>query len=276
MKRGSSRDGTRAAGESVRGRVESKVICGTKPPLSRSPPAIRAPPIYFGRGPKNPASPPFCHATLHNLLRVFGTMSVKRSRTEASEPAQANKKRKGFSVGPANLPDGTYRRKTQKIKSDLIQKAKVKKAYAKVKAQEEAEAVVEGVAREDHDQAEDTSALPVPASLELHPDRQAMLDAPDQYQQQEQRAGENDDVNNFRSRRRERKPKQSRYKKELDAAEEKRAQVDARRKAREARDMERKAMGKAKRPDKDGKQKLGRQSTVLLSRVQRLMNEGVL
>lgn len=203
-------------------------------------------------------------------------MSVKRSRTEASEPEQGNKKRKGFSVGPANLPDGTYRRKTQKIKNDLIQKAKVKKAYAKVKAQEEADAAAEDGRQGDDDQAEHVPEQPAPASLELHPDRQAMLDAPDQSHQQRSGTGNDDDVNEFHSRRRERKPKQSRYKKELEAADEKRAQVEAKRKAREARDKERKAMAKAKRPGKDGKQKLGRQGTALLSRVQRLMNEGAL
>jgi hypothetical protein len=45
-------------------------------------------------------------------------MAPKRSREDAIEPsdsqAQAPKKhKKGFSVGPANLPDGTYRRKSE-------------------------------------------------------------------------------------------------------------------------------------------------------------------
>ena len=40
-------------------------------------------------------------------------MGLKRPRDEASQDSIApqRKKRKGFSVGPANLPDGTYRRK---------------------------------------------------------------------------------------------------------------------------------------------------------------------
>jgi hypothetical protein len=33
------------------------------------------------------------------------------SNTKHQSETPANKKRKGFSVGPANLPDGTYRRK---------------------------------------------------------------------------------------------------------------------------------------------------------------------
>ena len=42
-------------------------------------------------------------------------MGLKRTHDEASQgPSQPHqKKRKGFSVGPANLPDGTYRRKSK-------------------------------------------------------------------------------------------------------------------------------------------------------------------
>lgn len=41
-------------------------------------------------------------------------MGLKRLHNEASQGAAEpqHKKRKGFSVGPANLPDGTYRRKS--------------------------------------------------------------------------------------------------------------------------------------------------------------------
>jgi hypothetical protein len=44
---------------------------------------------------------------------VLGTMGIKRSRDGADLPTKEleRKKRKGFTVGPANLPDGTYRRK---------------------------------------------------------------------------------------------------------------------------------------------------------------------
>ena len=42
-------------------------------------------------------------------------MSLKRPHDDASQEALSpqQKKRKGFSVGPANLPDGTYRRKSR-------------------------------------------------------------------------------------------------------------------------------------------------------------------
>ncbi|RMZ84904.1 hypothetical protein DV738_g272, partial [Chaetothyriales sp. CBS 135597] len=191
-------------------------------------------------------------------------MSVKRSREDAAaDVSSPTKKRKGFSVGPANLPDGTYRRKTQKIKNDLIQKAKVKKAYAKVKAQEEAE----------REPLQSENAGPEPASLELHPDRQAMLDAAEKApESRAQAAAADEDVNGFLSRKRDRKQHQSRYKKELDMAEKIKAERESKQKAREMREKERRQMAKAKRPGKDGKIKLGRQSNVLLSRVQRLMS----
>lgn len=202
-------------------------------------------------------------------------MSVKRSAEDTTETTQSNRKRKGFSVGPANLPDGTYRRKTQKIKNDLIQKAKVKKAYAKVKAEEdakqneEAATVTPSVPDEDRD--------PQPASLELHPDRQAMIDAPEPTNQSRRREAEDyDDVNGFRARQKNRQPKQSRYRKEFELAEERKKQFEERAKAREARVKERKAMAKAKRPGKDGRMKVGRQGTVLLSRIKRMVDEGTI
>ncbi|MCJ1309576.1 hypothetical protein MMC25_003236 [Agyrium rufum] len=61
--------------------------------------------------------------------------STKRKRTDAQESA-AKKPRKGFAIGPANLPDGVHRRKVQKIKKNLIQKAKLKQSYAKLKERE--------------------------------------------------------------------------------------------------------------------------------------------
>ncbi|KAL6236979.1 hypothetical protein BDW75DRAFT_96658 [Aspergillus navahoensis] len=177
---------------------------------------------------------------------------------------QANKKRKGFSVGPANLPDGTYRRKTQKIKADLIQKAKVKKAYAKVKAAELAapqpkqfylqreQEGIEGNKEQNKEPA---------ASLELHPDRQAMLNAP---------GAETERVEGDR---RNRKPKRGAFAKELEIAEKRRQAAEKKREQREFRAKDREAMARAKRPDQNGKRRLGRESKVLLSRVQRMVGE---
>lgn len=55
-------------------------------------------------------------------------MSLKRRRQEdeGEEEAANNgaaimpKKRKGFTVGPSNLPDGTYRRKGMKVVSHPV------------------------------------------------------------------------------------------------------------------------------------------------------------
>ncbi|KAB8078151.1 hypothetical protein BDV29DRAFT_21143 [Aspergillus leporis] len=173
------------------------------------------------------------------------------------------KKKKGFSVGPANLPDGTYRRKTQKIKADLIQKAKVKKAYAKVQAEELAAAPRKSV----YERAEENGDITPPpdaATLELHPDRQAMLDqpAPERPGRTQKQDGEG---------RRKRKPKPSAFTKEMEIAEKRRQEAQKRKEDREFRLKDREAMAKARRPDQQGKRRLGRESTVLLSRIQRMV-----
>ncbi|KKF96626.1 hypothetical protein CFO_g1024 [Ceratocystis platani] len=49
--------------------------------------------------------------------------------------AGVKKAKHGFRVGPQNLPDGPWKRKLEKAKKNLIHKAKVKKQYAKIKAQ---------------------------------------------------------------------------------------------------------------------------------------------
>ncbi|KIW96242.1 uncharacterized protein Z519_03310 [Cladophialophora bantiana CBS 173.52] len=206
-------------------------------------------------------------------------MSLKRasdnSLVGSKDPDR--KKRKGFSVGPANLPDGTYRRKTQKIKNDLIQKAKVKKAYAKVKAQEEA-AQIARTTTQPHSEGDLIDVLPenAPTSLELHPDRQAMLermDAGDPHLQPDKSEAEKPSRNLY-TQSRKRPPKQSRYKKEIELAAHYKAALEVKRKAREAREKEHRAMAKARRPGKDGKIKLGRQGTVLLNRIRRMTDEG--
>jgi len=117
--------------------------------------------------------------------------------------------------------------------------------------------------------AQNEASTITPASLELHPERQAMLDGPLHPPEPSH------PPNTFRQRRRnDRKPKLSRYVKEQEIARQRQEEIEARQRARDAREKERKAMSKAKRTGKDGKMKLGRQSKVLLGRVQRLMGEG--
>lgn len=89
----------------------------------------------------------------------------------AAAPPEA-KKRKGFRVGPQNLPDGAWKRKNTKIKHELIHKAKLKKDYAKVKA---------GLAREREEaQAGSRPAAALDAATgeepQVHPDRQLQMD----------------------------------------------------------------------------------------------------
>ncbi|CEO58996.1 hypothetical protein PMG11_03687 [Penicillium brasilianum] len=200
-------------------------------------------------------------------------MAPKRTRDGESKSSEsradpAMKKRKGFSVGPANLPDGTYRRKTQKIKSDLIQKAKVKKAYAKIKAQELATNHPKPVFTTAEEESEDK---PEPASLELHPDRVAMMNEPELAPEPAPRPERR--PRNMDGQRRERKPKPSAFSREIEIAEQRKQAAEARQREREARQKERDAMTRAKRPDQFGKRRLGRESNALLSRVQRMVGQ---
>ncbi|PWY77456.1 hypothetical protein BO70DRAFT_317540 [Aspergillus heteromorphus CBS 117.55] len=199
--------------------------------------------------------------------------ATKRSRdevtTEEKRPTEGDaapmKKRKGFSVGPANLPDGTYRRKTQKIKSDLISKAKVKKAYAKVRAAELAAAPARPIYTNDEDAGEKEE----PATLELHPDRVAMLNEPAPEPTPQSQRGDRRDANGRRAR----KPKPSAFSRELEIAEARRKEAAKRQEDRDFRQKNREAMARARRPDQQGKRKLGRESTVLLDRVQRMVGK---
>lgn len=228
-------------------------------------------------------------------------MGTKRARDAEANPevkqtteAPIKKKKKGFSVGPANLPDGTYRRKSryplqylikseekltnvliwntaQKIKSDLIQKAKVKKAYAKIKADELAagprKPAYDHVEDDNKKGDEDSELKNEPASVEPHPQRQALLaqSSPEPAPRPERPR------NTDGPGRRERKPKQSAFSKELAIAEQRKKEADARRAAKEFRQKDREAMARARRPDQSGKRRLGRESKVLLGRVQRMV-----
>jgi len=201
-------------------------------------------------------------------------MAPKRSREDDGE--RVSKKKKGFSVGPANLPDGTYRRKAQKIKSTLIHQAKLKKDYAKIKIAQEAErATIKYNPQE----------APEPASLELHPARQAMLAEPaapavsraprGPPQVRKQKPLELPNANTYAIRKskpkRERPQKPEPYAKETAIATQRREEAERRREEREAKYKDRRMMAKAKKPGADGKRRLGRESKVLLSRVRRMV-----
>ncbi|KAL1988881.1 hypothetical protein VTN96DRAFT_6870 [Rasamsonia emersonii] len=211
--------------------------------------------------------------------------------TKSSEPPAKKQKKKGFQVGPANLPDGTYRRKVQKIKRDLIHKAKVKKVYAKIKAQELANAPARpsyySYVEQNSDSKENNDSSSnndnhheekEPASMEMHPERQAMLNTlsqePRQKATKDNPNDNNNNSNNDQGReRRKRRQKPSAFAKEMAIAEKKRQEREARRKEKELKAKEREAMARAKRPDRFGRKHLSRESKVLLSKVQRMVGQ---
>jgi outer membrane biosynthesis protein TonB len=170
-------------------------------------------------------------------------------------------------------------RAVEKIKKGLINKAKLKKQYAKLKAREENEATTPRKSVYDREFADDDaenenekSTEPVPEpTLEPHPDRVAML---------EEKSPEPEPRHNLE--RRQRRPRPQPYLKETEVAQKKREEIEARQRAREEADKERakktaererfrKTMAKARGPN--GQRKLGRESTVLLAKAQRLMGK---
>ncbi|KAK7743188.1 hypothetical protein SLS53_004273 [Cytospora paraplurivora] len=253
----------------------------------------------------------------------------------SSTHAPDAKKRKGFRVGPENLPDGAWRRKNTKIKHDLIHKAKVKKEYAKVKAEVRKEKEKKQVVTaEDGDGAATTAAAaaaeassgaedkpqepadPVEDRTHMNPERQALLngepiprptavetvDVTAAATRQKQRlegegaaaAGANEDgagdlaagQQPHRERRRNINRRPDYYDKALKEGSKKKAEAEARaaehkrrEEERERRTAERERMRRAMLKAKGatthgrnaGKQKLGRESFVLLDKVKRMV-----
>ncbi|KAF2205733.1 hypothetical protein GQ43DRAFT_361647 [Delitschia confertaspora ATCC 74209] len=200
-------------------------------------------------------------------------MAPKRAH-EDDQTKSSKKFKKGFNIGPANLPDGLHKRKVQKIKQDLIHKAKIKKEYAKVKAREEPNTAHRSVydLETNQNEVEDKPAESVPEpTLELHPDRVKMLET------------EPEPVRDYERPARQRKrPKPQTYKNEEEIARKRREEQEVRQKAREEAEKERqrklaerehfrKEMAKARKVGPDGRMKLGRQSNVLLERVKKMV-----
>ena len=180
-----------------------------------------------------------------------------------------------------------------KIKKDLITKAKVKKQYAKIKAEHEKQTAAPPSTVEDRPSQNDEDTAPAPVAI--HPERQAMLDSSSRPRPNPQQAtdgpdGEsNTDPASTRQQqeRRPRRPRKQRpdyYNKELATAEEakkkaeeREAEFARRQQERERaiadRDRYRKAMAKAKEPGRDGKRKVGRESKLLLDRVKKMMGD---
>ena len=116
------------------------------------------------------------------------------------------------------------------------------------------------------------------ASLDLHPERQAMLDEPEALPTQDE-----DRAQRTRQKRSPR-PKAVPFRKEALLAQQRKEEQEERRKAIEERNRQRqvkmeererfrRAMAKARSGGKDGQRKLGRESKVLLEKVQKMMRE---
>ncbi|KAG5957606.1 hypothetical protein E4U58_005757 [Claviceps cyperi] len=218
-------------------------------------------------------------------------MAPKRPIDSAESQAASKKGKRGFRVGPDNLPDGPWRRKVTKIKKDLIHKAKVKKEYAKIKSREQAKQpsatdknVDDDADDGGKDQSGDTGREQEDAQEEpqekMHPTRELMLKDEDMAQAGATASSDATTTTRDGSRRRTRRP--GYYDKQLSKAEEKRKEEEQRRMEMQRRGEERerkiadrqnfkKAM--AKTVGRDGKKKLGRESNILLDKVKRMMDK---
>jgi len=229
-------------------------------------------------------------------------MATKRAREYDASNPRPKRLKKGFSVGPANLPDGTYRRKVQKIKKNLIEGAKVKRSYAKLKERQPAQPPSyrydddKDQGHQPADEAEsewggvDEGGGEQPASLELHPSRQQMLESKDEpvtddrdhKPPAQRRDGHQGDAARLTGGRERRKHKQRPIPFARESREAQRRREDAERRAKEReenrlqrerkleeRDRFRRAMAKARTGGKNGQRKLGREGQVLLEKVRR-------
>lgn len=218
-------------------------------------------------------------------------MAPKRPSDAGDAAPDEKKPRHGFRVGPENLPDGPWRRKglsleifisttgarpnsqfvfiVTKIKKELIHKAKVKKAYKKIKAREQEATGEDAPERQDAEEE---------VAEKMHPTRQLML--ADEGKAQVNAVAEEGEHNNDGQRRRTRRP--GYYDKQLQKAaqqkteaEEREQEYQRRREERERRMAERdrykRAMAKTR--GRDGKKKLGRESSLLLDKVKRMVAE---
>lgn len=207
-------------------------------------------------------------------------MSEKRKRSthDDGQGQRTKRPKQGFQVGPANLPDGSRRRHSriilipidhkankqvdEKLKRNLIERANIKKQYAKMKRQ------IGTRPGPEHDTEND-----VPATSEPHPDRAEMIN--------EQAHDSDDNDTQARSQGgRQRKGRYDTFSRHTREANRRKAEAEERRIAREEaqqerqeriaeRERHRKAMAKARTAT--GQRKLGRESVVLLDKVKRLV-----
>lgn len=156
----------------------------------------------------------------------------------------------------------------QKIKQNLIRKAKVKKSYNKLKERQQVDSKANSNPY--------TFSEEVPAPSELHPDRQAMLDKPEFHPPTQ------NEIQHTSRQKRPSRPKSVPFRKEALLARQRREERERRQKEfeesqrqrqakLEERERYRKAMARARSGGRDGQRKLGRESKVLLEKVQRMV-----
>ncbi|KAI4718789.1 hypothetical protein E4T48_04989 [Aureobasidium sp. EXF-10727] len=214
---------------------------------------------------------------------------TKRPRDDASTDRAAKKHKKGFVVGPQNLPDGTHRRKTIQIKRNLIEKAKLKKEYAKQKQQAGDDVQPKRpstYATTDHDEQDSPDEVDVEEEVEVQvkaprhtkPKRTSLSPAPVAEPPQEKTESNLTGIHHSR------RQKIIPFAKEHRAAQRQKREAEERRAAYERSQQERaekteererfrKAMAKARSGGKNGQRKLGRESTVLLDRIKRMVQQ---
>lgn len=237
----------------------------------------------------NPLLPPLHHEWLPNAPVKIPRLALRKSSGKVSRlalltcPMVFTSAKVGCTLPHAHtVGQFTDIFIVQKIKKDLIHKAKLKKQYAKLKAREEQEAAPKKSVYdrepddETHNAPDEPPEEPAPEpSLEPHPERLQMLE--------EKASSDNEPESRPQGERRKRRPRPQPFKKESELAEKKRAEAEERQKAREEAEKERarriaererfrKTMAKA-RGAGPGKRKLGRESTVLLEKAKRLMGK---
>ncbi|KAM0669281.1 hypothetical protein ACQRIT_004260 [Beauveria bassiana] len=204
-------------------------------------------------------------------------MAPKTTKKPSSDSEAVKKHRQGFRVGPDNLPDGPWRRKVTKIKQDLIHKAKVKKAYAKIKEREQKQTTAGdgGRAEQNATTVADNRGDSEGSEKVMHPTRELMIK--DEEVAQKAAQGQGIDASDGH-RRRTRRP--GYYDKQLAKADEHRAEAARRGEERARRAEERQTRlaerdkfkrAMAKTVGRDGKKKLGRESGILLDKVKKMV-----
>ncbi|KAI8298010.1 hypothetical protein K4K61_012193 [Colletotrichum sp. SAR11_59] len=260
-------------------------------------------------------------------------MVPKRAAEGAASSNASKKPRKGFRVGPENLPEGPWRRKVEKKKAELIHKAKIKKQYAKIKerelaAQSSSKKQQQPAAKDSSDdedepmnepqtpeapqvdstspELEQSEEKPTPSGpdpSEVHPTRSDLIandgELPNPNTiavKRKHGKGEDEDdhdadgkdgeddagVDRYEPRKPRRPRKPGYYEKQLEHAEKRKAEAEARRaeiqrrrkeRERKVADRERfrRAMAKARKGSENGQRKLGRESSLLLEKVKRMV-----